>query len=108
VKERVGHDPILSEITMLAVIVLVASVGENRAYRTTSEQEQETQMRAQGLRAMIGVRGLELGYGSRLLSPSPPAVCLASHSSSSSCRDSTLLPSAANLENNISAIPVDR
>jgi hypothetical protein len=106
VKERVGHGPVLSETTMLTVIVLVASVCEKRAYRTTSEQEQETQMGVQRLRAMIAVRGLELGYGSRLLSPSP-AVCLASHSSPS-CRDSTLFPSVANLEDDISAIPVDR
>jgi hypothetical protein len=66
VKERIQPGRMFDETTMLAVIGLVASVCENRAYRTTPEQEQEMQMHVQGLQAMVAARG---GISPKLYTP---------------------------------------
>jgi hypothetical protein len=56
----------LNDTTMLAVIGLVATVCENRAYYTSYEQEQEMMLHVQGLRAMVAARG---GVSQELYSP---------------------------------------
>lgn len=67
VKERVECGRVgVNDTTMLAVLGLVASVCENRLYRTTPEQEQEMQVHVRGLRAMIAERG---GVSQQLYSP---------------------------------------
>ena len=58
IKERVesqssGPD----DNTILAVIGLVASVCENRAFHISADQEHEMLLHVQGLRAMVAARG---------------------------------------------------
>jgi hypothetical protein len=54
VKDRVGGPKLrLNDTTMLAVLGLVATVCENRIYHTSAEQEHETMLHVQGLRAMV-------------------------------------------------------